>query len=1196
MKYIAGRGGDSSGGAQRAAVEDPNSARSKSYAKIVDLLGEGQWEEVLVGGLRGFYLNDVQAMNDDGTMNIEGLTVETRDGSLTQIRMEIAETVESTNAVGLEMKQNLPVEKVVFGTSIDALRVVIAVPRLTSQNASTGDLNGATVQYRIEYKSNDNPLWRLVPTNAVTSSWQNLTFGNPQTGFSRYRLNYTITPARWWDEDEYNVPCVYQLQYTLTNGAQWIDAKKDVATAPLSEEFIVDVSQSDTVNFRIVVQDSPTFIPKGTLIASASEQILFAEGGNYDEDEGIQTISDKTNSAYERETLFRVRGESPFTVRCTRVTPDSESEALQNKTVFQSVSTVTEEKFVYPGSVLVGTSVDATQFSSIPNRAFLCKMLRVKVPGNYDPITREYNGFWGGDFKVAWTDNPAWCFYDLITNKRYGLGERVPEEFVDKAALYQIAQYCDEYVPDGNGGYEPRFTCNLYLQNQMEAYKVISDMATIFRGITYWASGNIVPVQDSEKEPVYAFNNTNVLDGMFNYQSSDVNTRYNAVTVTWNDPNNMYRQASEYVPDDDAIAALGYINPTSVVAFGCTSKGMARRVGKWLLYTNTYETDAVTFSTGIEGAIPMPGDVIKITDSLRSLDRRGGRVVSSTLNDVTLDMSVEFIGGTTYTLSFIDVDGGLVDGYYTPVSTVTTDTVTFTTALTKAIAKDSVYVLADDSAEPQLFRVIAIKEEDKGKYTISGVSYNPSKYAYVEKDERLTAVAGPDTYVAGVSDLVTSEILYADGVAIKSKLRLDWKAPAKAVAYQVYVIAPDGTRFSSDRQQATFYEVAETLPGVYEVAITALDVIGNKSVKTSVSVDVYGKTAPPVAPVNLAVKSFSGAGTITWDLHPDLDVRVGGSVVIKHTTKTSGVQWEDGVVVAVASGASTQASIPLMSGTYTAKAIDEGGRYSSSFTSALSAFAEVSATNVLATLTEHPTFSGAKDNLFVEGGLLTLYGEMEWDDVVSVDDLESIDYLGTGNLTGRYEFGDVIDLLGTYTVRAFGNVEGFATAANDTMGSRITPIGTWTRFGGDIINDASIRLYISTTTDDPNSPSAVWGEWAEFILADYTARGFKFKLEMSIASDQHLLYVQNLSVSVDAVDRVLGEDNVSVGTGGFSVVFNGAFAATPAVAISIDGMQNGDYYEFSNKTANGFTVVIKNGGTAVARQIDWLAKGYGRKI
>ena len=462
----------------------------------------------------------------------------------------------------------------------------------------------------------------------------------------------------------------YQFQKNVNNTG-WVTVQAGTV-ADVSQAFTlnIDASHTDRVQFRVLLQDLEVTQPytyeteNGSVITvypslnGSSTSAPFIKG-EWAAETGINTISGKCSSAYERQHSFRVVGDAPFLVRVTRVTPDSTTAYLVNKTYFSSIAYAIEEKFRYPGSVLVATRISAEQFSSIPTRAYRCKMLKVKIPTNYNPLTRVYTGSWDGTFKVAWTNNPAWCFYDLITNTRYGLGERIPASSVDKWALYEIARYCDELVPNTDGTMEPRFTCNVLIQTREEAYRVISDFASIFRGMTYWGNGTIVPVQDSPKIPAYAFTNANVVDGLFEYQSTNISTRYNTCAVTWNNLEDFGRRWVEYVEDTEAIARLGYVNETQVVAFGCTSRGMAQRVGRWLLYTNNYETDLITFSTGLEGVLPRPGEAIQVSDSLRSQDRRGGRIKSSTLSEIVIDNPFTFVSGKTYTVSVIGSDGVL---------------------------------------------------------------------------------------------------------------------------------------------------------------------------------------------------------------------------------------------------------------------------------------------------------------------------------------------------------------------------------------------------------------------------------------------------------------------------------------------------------------------------------------------------------
>lgn len=327
-------------------------------------------------------------------------------------------------------------------------------------------------------------------------------------------------------------------------------------------------------------------------------------------DAGNIVIEGKTTSSYNREHSFRLTGEAPWNIKVTRLTDDSDSQVLQNKTIFSKITTVFEEKLTYPGVAYVGVQIDAEQFSSIPSRGYHCRGIKLKVPSNYNPETREYSGDWDGTFIVKYSNNPVWIYFDLLTNEEYGAGEYIKEDMLDKWSMYQIAKYCDELVPDGFGGREPRFTCNVYIQTKQEAFKLLRDLTSVFRAMSYWSSGTQMLVQDSPKDPIYQFNNTNVIGGKFSRAGSNIKTRHNVVLVTWNDPKKYFKQSVEYIEDPEAIVKMGYISQTEVVAFGCTSRGQARRLGKWLLYTEQYESEVITFSCGQDGAIPIPGEVI----------------------------------------------------------------------------------------------------------------------------------------------------------------------------------------------------------------------------------------------------------------------------------------------------------------------------------------------------------------------------------------------------------------------------------------------------------------------------------------------------------------------------------------------------------------------------------------------------------
>jgi len=310
---------------------------------------------------------------------------------------------------------------------------------------------------------------------------------------------------------------------------------------------------------------------------------------------------------------------------------------IANSTDVHSITEVYSDRFVYPDAAMVLSRFDARYFSSVPARTFKLRLLKVKIPTNYDPITRSYSGAWNGQFKVAWTDNPAWCFYDLITNNRFGLGRYIDANLTDKWSLYEIAQYCDQLVSDGAGGLEPRFRCNLYIANKEEAYKVLNDMASLFNAIVYYSAGQITVAQDSLKQPIYIFNNSNVVNGLFNYSDSSRKARRTVAYVRYNDENDNYKPAIEYIEDKDSILRYG-IRETDITAFGCTNKNQARRAGKWLLATENSETELIDFQVGLDGNYIRPGDIISVYDQYRKNQVYAGRTLELNSGNAILDL------------------------------------------------------------------------------------------------------------------------------------------------------------------------------------------------------------------------------------------------------------------------------------------------------------------------------------------------------------------------------------------------------------------------------------------------------------------------------------------------------------------------------------------------------------------------------
>ena len=458
------------------------------------------------------------------------------------------------------------------------------------------------------------------------------------------------------------------------------------------------------------------------------------------------SISGKYSSQYLQQHTFDNLPPVPFTVKVERATEDSKSQRLQNNTVWSSYTEIIDTEFTYPNTALIGVKFDSEYFSNIPARTYDLLGLRVKVPSNYDTRTRKYTGMWDGTFKTDWTDNPAWILYDVVTSKRYGLGNRLGEFGADKWTLYQVSQYCDQLVPDGFGGQEPRFTCNAWLTEQRSAYDVINDICSIFRAMPVWNGQQLTVVMDRPSDPVWTYTNANVSEDGFSYTFSAKKARHNAIQVEYADKDNGYEKAIEYVSDDESIRRNG-LNVKKITAFGCTSRGQAHRTGLWLLQTEKLETKTVSFVVGAEGLMHVPGDIIKVADTYYAGTNVGGRVLSVNGKKVTLDREISVNGNSYFSyinaqakhqdIKIVSVNGAEVTLDQTPVG----------------LEAYGVWSLSTQQVTSQLFKALSVKEETKGKYTITALQHEPQKEAIVDNGAKFEPKATSILAVPQVSNI-----------------------------------------------------------------------------------------------------------------------------------------------------------------------------------------------------------------------------------------------------------------------------------------------------------------------------------------------------------------------------------------------------------------------------------------------------------
>ncbi|MDT1527963.1 host specificity protein J [Escherichia coli] len=564
------------------------------------------------------------------------------------------------------------------------------------------------------------------------------------------------------------------------------------------------------------------------------------------------TIKGKTTSQYLASVVVDNLPPRPFNIRMRRMTPDSTTDQLQNKTLWSSYTEIIDVKQCYPNTALVGVQVDSEQFGSQQvSRNYHLRGRILQVPSNYNPQTRQYSGIWDGTLKPAYSNNMAWCLWDMLTHPRYGMGKRLGAADVDKWALYVIGQYCDQSVPDGFGGTEPRITCNAYLTTQRKAWDVLSDFCSAMRCMPVWNGQTLTFVQDRQSDKVWTYNRSNVVmpdDGApFRYSFSALKDRHNAVEVNWIDPDNGWETATELVEDTQAIARYGR-NVTKMDAFGCTSRGQAHRAGLWLIKTELLETQTVDFSVGAEGLRHVPGDVIEICDDDYAGISTGGRVlaVNSQTRTLTLDREITLPSSGTTLISLVDGSGNPVS---VEVQSVTDGVKVKVSRVPDGVAEYSVWGLKLPTLRQRLFRCVSIRENDDGTYAITAVQHVPEKEAIVDNGAHFDGEQSGT--VNGVTppavQHLTAEVT-ADSGEYQVLARWDTPKVVKGVSFllRLTVAADDGSErlVSTARTTETTYRFTQLALGNYRLTVRAANAWGQQGDPASVSFRIAAPAVP----------------------------------------------------------------------------------------------------------------------------------------------------------------------------------------------------------------------------------------------------------------------------------------------------------------------------------------------------------------
>ncbi|MGJ51692.1 host specificity protein J [Escherichia coli] len=577
------------------------------------------------------------------------------------------------------------------------------------------------------------------------------------------------------------------------------------------------------------------------------------------------SVTGKTTSGYERSHRIDLpQAGSTWTIRLRKITSDANSAKIGDTMMLQSFTEVIDAKLRYPNTALLYVEFDSSQFNgSIPQISCEPRGRVIRVPDTYDPETRTYSGTWTGAFKWAWTDNPAWIFYDLVVSDRFGLGHRLTAANIDKWTLYQVAQYCDQMVPDGKGGNgtEPRYTCNVYIQDRNDAYTVLRDFAAIFRGMTYWGGDQIVALADMPRDVDYSYTRANVVGGRFTYSSSTTKSRYTTALVSWSDPGNAYADAMEPVFEQSLVARYGF-NQLELTAIGCTRQSEANRKGRWGILTNNKDR-VVTFSVGLDGNIPQPGYVIAVADEMLSGKVTGGRISSVNGRVITLDRVADITPGNRL---IVNLPSGVSQAR--TVQAVNGRAITVTTAYGETPQAECVWVAESDELYAQQYRVVSVVDNNDGTFTISGAYHDPDKYARIDTgaiiDQRPVSVVPPGNQHAPENIIISSFSVVQQGISVET-MRASWDQAPNAIAYEAQWRRNDGNWVNVPRSSTTSFDIPGIYAGRYLVRVRAINAAeissgwGYSEEKT-----LTGKVGNPPKPVGFMATGINWGIRLNW--------------------------------------------------------------------------------------------------------------------------------------------------------------------------------------------------------------------------------------------------------------------------------------------------------------------------------------------
>ena len=1037
------------------------------------------------------------------------------------------------------------------------------------------------------------------------------------------------------------------------------------------------VKQVDTVCDAVIVTLTWAQIQrsddKGNIHGSTVQYKISVQpsGGSYEE--RINTsVSGRTADSYSRDHRLEMVDTSgnalnfPVNIKVERVTADADPAGfLRDEFTFPFIQEVIDSSSTYPNSAYVALRLDSKTFNAVPTRTYKIRGIKVRIPGagannsgtptvdaNTGRIQYPDNYIFGGTMQAAkWCSCPAMILLDLLTTKRYGLGDHIaPDQTSDATtfsnldlfSFFAASKFANELVDDGTGAgtKEARFSCNVNIQSPKEAFAAINELAGVMRCMPIWSAGTITMSQDKPTAASYLFSLSNVGEAGFTYQGSSLKQRHSVVSVSYF---NMDTKEVDFevVEDATAISKLGTVIK-QVKAFACTSRNQAARLGKAILFAEQNESETVTFTTSIDsGLLVRPGSVIEIADPVRSGVRRGGRIVSATNTTITIDavsetnlpvlndnptVAVILSDGTVEVGSISDITGSVL----TVNSVIKTDSEgneTTQSTFSSVPATNSPYVISSTTNKTQLYRVIQVTEEDDVNYGITALTYVEGKYNFIENNvalpERKTSVLNdpllPPSNLNG-----EEKTIVVNGVA-RTKLIISWKEPSEtfnitdsngnlqvfekpqgASQYQLNYrfVAEDNIKdnFITQVVFGNDFEIMDTKKGSYDIEIYSYNAAGKLSTSPlSGTIFTDGKKDPPENVADLTIEPINEQFVrLRFTQSIALDVLHGGRVFVRHSNQTgAGATFESAVdVIPAVAGATNEVICPALPGTYLLKFQDDGGRFSVNSTSVSLSLVDILDSITVKTDredTDTPPFNNTTSGLFNNTQYSSARGGLILTNLAITSPATKA--------TGTYDFGATLDLEGTFSLvlkRHFQSAGFFPSALWD---DRVGLVDTFPDWDGDVADRVNAKLAVRTTTDNPNS-SPTYTSFNEVANGTFKGRAFQFRATLETTDPAQNIVVQQLGYSAEMPSRTEQSAVIASGAGAKAVTFSAPFFVgtssitgipKPSVNISPQNMATGDYFELSSISGTGFTVHFKNSSNAsIDRNFTYSAVGFGK--